>query len=219
MLESVRAARTWLVAIAACGPTTGDTSTGSAGGTAAEPTTTSDTDDPGATGVAETGPPASTTDTSSTAADSGGTLPPVDCPEGEVDCGGVCVHLATHEGHCGECFHECKGDGLSKRCKNYACEPGLWPCITPDMGVSTCAEACALVDETCVDEGSCSGGMQVWTSSSGRDNNPQSQIASCMDLVGGNTSFDAACDDPIDWDFVGPQGQYVLGVACCCTQD
>ena len=139
-------------------------------------------------------------------------IQPKDCEPGFTWCDVSCVSTPNHPGHCGECFHSCKGASNTETCRDSQCEPAYWPCITPGLGVETCSDACALIGETCVDEGAkCSGSIVAWLDYAGGG------VDSCMQLVGPNTGFDLGCADAIPWDYTHA-GQSVAGVACCCTQ-
>jgi hypothetical protein len=180
----------------------------------AEPATTGG---PGASETGASGAEGSTTDsaggTSSTSAG-----PPITCEDGWTPCDGECALLDVDTANCGECGHSCEGWGTSNRCFHGACEPGVWPCIKPDQGLETCAQACASVGQTCAVDAHCSGYVLIWMTHSANDEDPESTIEECERLVDGNTSFMQSCDDPIDWGYES-FGKTVLGVACCCTQD
>jgi hypothetical protein len=45
----------------------------------------------------------------------------VTCPAGQTDCGGVCVDLLSHAGHCGACFNSCPLGGF---CSGGTCQGG-----------------------------------------------------------------------------------------------
>ena len=175
-------------------------------------------------GMSTSDPSASNTGTTpDTAGESeGGTdsdTPPLECRELWTACPGYpeCVNLASNAGHCGECYHTCKGTGTNRRCSNYQCEPGLWPCIPRDSGIATCTEACASVGETCATDAFCSGYVGVWLTDSGNDNDPQQNLDACIHGYSPQTAFELGCNDPIDWDFTSGQ-RTVVGVRCCCTQ-
>jgi hypothetical protein len=146
------------------------------------------------------------------------TAPPITCEDPYTACDGECTLLGADASNCGECGHDCKGFGTTKRCSNWECEAGIWPCIKREQGVDTCTEACASVGQICDDNAYCAGHVRVWMTHSANDEDPESTIEECERLVDGNTSFMQKCDDPIDWSYE-ISGQTVLGVACCCTQD
>jgi hypothetical protein len=146
------------------------------------------------------------------------TGPAIMCENGWTACDGECTLLGADAANCGECGHGCKGAGTTRRCSNWECEPGIWPCIKPDQGIDTCTEACASVGQICDDAAYCAGYVRVWTTTSANDQDPEGSIEACERLVGSNTSFMQSCDDPIDWAYES-FGKTVLGVACCCTQD
>jgi hypothetical protein len=145
------------------------------------------------------------------------TAPPIACEEGFAACGDVCTLTCCDPSNCGECGHACKGWGTTRNCSGGACEPGIWPCILRDQGISTCAEACASVGEQCPSDAYCSGAVRVWMTASPNDSNPEAMIESCKNLGSGTTSFTLGCNDPIDWSYES-LGKTVVGVACCCTQ-
>jgi len=196
--------------------TSNDDSQGSAGSGSDDATM------PTSTGYGASGPGVSTEESGSSGATGDDapstTAPPIACDEGFAACGDVCTLPCCDPSNCGECGHLCKGAGTTRRCSDSVCEPGLWPCIKPDQGVSTCAEACASVGEQCAADAYCSGSVRVWMTTSANDSNPQATIEKCENLIDSTTSFMLACNDPIDWSYESA-GKTVLGVACCCTQD
>lgn len=192
-----------------------DDSQGSVGSASDDVTT------PASTGYGASGPGVSTDEGGSSGVTGDDapstTAPPISCEEGYAECDDVCTLLCCDPSNCGECGHACKGWGTTRRCSGGACEAGIWPCITRDQGISTCAEACASVGEQCPADAYCSGSVRVWMTASQNDSDPEAMIESCRNLGDGTTSFTLACDDPIDWSYESA-GKTVLGVACCCTQ-
>lgn len=180
-------------------------------------------DDAGGSGGSAFGTAASATtedDSSATAQEAtsdGATLPPLQCEAPYVTCDDECAILTADAANCGECGHQCNGWGTTRKCRNSQCEPAVWPCIKPDQGIDTCAQACASVGQTCATDAYCSNYVRVWMTTSANDNNPEANIEACERLVDGNTSFTQECHDPIDWNYTS-SGKTVLGVACCCTQ-
>jgi len=169
------------------------------------------------TGSVDSSDPSETNTGAPSSSDTSVPLP--DCEEPWVACPGdsECVSLFGNVTHCGECNHSCRGVGVSARCSNYQCEPGVWPCIPRGSGFATCAEACAGAGEVCAVDAYCSGYVEVWLTSGANDDDPEQNLEACMIGFGGQTNFELGCNDPIDWDYeVG--GRTVVGVACCCTQ-
>jgi hypothetical protein len=201
-----------LAVLLACGPSDGEH--GSTGPTSQESSVLATA----ASDSVSSGSPAGSEAHGSASGDGGGTAPPIECDEGLTACFGYCTDLDHDNGNCGECGHVCEGLGASRECTLGQCEPGIWPCILPDQGIATCAEACASVGETCRVDADCSGSIGAWLTTSANDNNPQAMVDACMHLASNNYGFNHGCDDPIDWDFE-ILGRTVVGVACCCTQD
>ena len=146
-----------------------------------------------------------------------GPVPEV-CEEGWTFCQ-ECTLLSADHANCGECGHGCEGSSATKRCINGKCDPGSWPCVTPDQGVVTCDDACATVGETCSDQAeTCGGLLSIWLTDSTNDNSIEDDLESCERIVGSDMGQAQDCSAPIPWDLEF-LGRTVVGVACCCTQD
>jgi hypothetical protein len=99
-----------------------------------------------------------------------GTNPaPAACPAGQTDCGGVCVDLSSHAGHCGACFNSCP---LGAICDGGTCQgtgglgggvggvcQALGSACTylVDVGDDCCSGACLDGVCTCVQPGAVCG--------------------------------------------------------------
>ena len=146
-----------------------------------------------------------------------GSAPEV-CKDGWTFCE-ECTLLSADHANCGECGRVCSGSPATRSCRNGQCEPGSWPCVTPDQGAATCDDACATVGQTCSDNAeTCGGGVLIWLTDSANDNSIEDDLESCARQVGADTSEQQPCNAPIPWDLV-ILGRTVVGVACCCTQD
>lgn len=141
----------------------------------------------------------------------------VDCGERMMFCDNQCVDPATSSEHCGVCNHECQDPYYHGFCEEGQC-PSAHQCAGKEGGYKTCAEACASLGQVC-DEGprrssrGCGGGYRL---TFGRD-----ALAVCERGLGGQGSFHATCNTPIDWTVLGGlSGDEPAGaVTCCCTQD
>ena len=96
---------------------------------------------------------------------------PATCPAGQTDCGGVCVDLLSHAGHCGACFNSCPLGGF---CSGGTCQGGggggggclaLGSACT--YGVDVCCGgaclngvcACSPSRDVCADGSTCCSGV------------------------------------------------------------
>lgn len=209
-----------LILLLGCTRTISDSGSGSGSASAGESSPATSSEGPSSASTQPSSQDDGSQSSSSTTGDDTSTtaLPPIVCEDGYTPCDGECVLLGGDPANCGECGHACKGWGTTERCSNWECEPGVWPCIKPDQGITTCNEACASVGQACATDAYCSDYVRVWLTVSANDNNPEATIESCELLVAGSTSFTQSCDTPIDWNFE-LAGRTVLGIACCCTQD
>jgi hypothetical protein len=153
-----------------------------------------------------------------TSVGSGSSHEPIDCPEGEVQCGDECADLRSSNDHCGSCDHACKVMGLAGECWEGVCASTHY-CALAEEGHATCASVCASYGETCLDmEDSIPGGC-------GDDRyNLLYVLLEDFDCNIGfwqSSSIMGGCSDPIQWDRKGlpPAEGFPPGaVSCCCTQ-
>lgn len=88
---------------------------------------------------------------------------PVGCPAGQTDCGGTCVDLSSHAGHCGACFASCALGGICRggACR-VACADGLAACGGYCVDLQTDFYNCGACGNVCGQDPSrpwaCSGG-------------------------------------------------------------
>lgn len=151
-----------------------------------------------------------------TSVGSGGGHEPIDCPEGEVQCGDECVDLRWSNEHCGSCDHACMHRGVGE-CWEGMCPPTKY-CARLEDGHATCDAVCAAYGQTCVDAeptvpASCGGEMYTLYYVLDEDFDCHVGFWASALLMGG-------CGDPIQWDYeAGPNGGSPPGaVSCCCTQ-
>jgi hypothetical protein len=102
-----------------------------------------------------------------------GTNPaPAACPGGQTDCGGACVDLLSHAGHCGACFNSCPLGGI---CAGGTCQGdaggGGGGCVALGSactyGVDICCGgaclngvcACSPPRDVCADGSTCCSGV------------------------------------------------------------
>lgn len=143
---------------------------------------------------------------------------PINCPEGEVQCGDECADLRWSNDHCGSCDHACKVMGLVGECWEGVCASTHY-CALAEQGHATCASVCASYGETCLDmEASIPGGC-------GDDRYTLYYLLSedfdCQFGFFQSASVPGGCDDVIEWDKEGippAEGRLPEAVSCCCTQ-
>jgi hypothetical protein len=160
----------------------------------------------------------STGDASQTASSvgSGSTHEPIDCPDGEVQCGDECADLRWSNDHCGACDHACMHHGVGE-CWEGVCPPTEY-CARFEDGHATCDEVCAAYGQPCVDSeptvpASCGGEIYTLYYVLGEDFDCHVGFWASAIVMGG-------CSEPIKWDYeAGPNGGSPPGaVSCCCTQ-
>jgi hypothetical protein len=151
---------------------------------------------------------------------------PTDCFEPEsvpVDSwmicspGQSCDSLMCDRENCGECGHACFGG-----CAQGECQSKGSTCFDEDDGIETCEEACARDGAVCEDRDSSENGEfgcdrgYGWTLAS-----PVTGLPGCPPVAtsaDADNYVDAACDEPIRWDFGTPE-QPLTGIRCCCKGD
>jgi hypothetical protein len=151
-----------------------------------------------------------------TSAGPGSSSEPVDCPDGEVQCGTECADLRWSNDHCGSCDHACMHNGVGE-CWEGVCPPTKY-CAHVEDGHETCGDVCAAYGQTCIDAeptvpSACGGGSYGLYYGVGEYDCENGYWASSF-VMGG-------CDDAIEWDKEGiPPATGLLpeAVSCCCTQ-
>jgi hypothetical protein len=88
---------------------------------------------------------------------------PVYCPAGQTDCGGSCVNLSSHAGHCGACFTSCPLGGICQGgvCGGVICMDGLTDCGGTCVDTRSRAAHCGGCFQSCPLGGICGGGVCV----------------------------------------------------------
>ncbi len=86
--------------------------------------------------------------------------PPAGCPAGQAACGGACVDLRSHAGHCGACFNSCALGGV---CQGGVCAincpAGQTDCGGACVDLLTHAAHCGACFNSCALGGTCQGGV------------------------------------------------------------
>ncbi|MCC6313935.1 MAG: hypothetical protein IT337_07960 [Thermomicrobiales bacterium] len=85
--------------------------------------------------------------------------PPAGCALGLTDCGGDCVDLASHAGHCGACFNSCPLGGVCQSgvCGGLVCLDGWTDCGGYCADLQTDYANCGACHTFC-GSGVCNGG-------------------------------------------------------------
>ena len=163
-------------------------------------------------------PPAETTTgaTSSTTGTSSGGQTGVECDPTLSLCDGECVELRWSNDHCGQCGEVCEPRAnTAGACADYECTPQTF-CRLPGEGYDTCTEICESYGTECAKPNPDNGG---WGSGHYGLFYDDEGAAICMGGGGSNSTVDADCDDPIDWDRTGGfNDRPVQGVICFCLQ-
>lgn len=82
------------------------------------------------------------------------------CPDGQTDCGGSCVDLTSHAGHCGACFNSCSLGGVCRGgvC-GINCPAGQTDCGGACVDLLSHAAHCGACFNSCALGGTCQGGV------------------------------------------------------------
>jgi hypothetical protein len=83
------------------------------------------------------------------------------CPAGQTDCGGSCVDLSSHAGHCGACFNSCPLGGTCQGgvCGGVLCGDGLTDCGGFCVDLASDELHCGACYTSCPLGGYCAGGV------------------------------------------------------------
>jgi hypothetical protein len=86
---------------------------------------------------------------------------PGGCPAGQTDCGGNCVDLLSHAGHCGACFNACPLGGACQAgvCGGVVCVAGQTDCGGTCVDLASDEFHCGACFTSCPLGGYCSGGV------------------------------------------------------------
>jgi len=92
--------------------------------------------------------------------DSTKTMAPTSCAAGMVDCGGICVELASNPDHCGSCSIDCNSTEVCSlgNC-SVECHPGLEQCGRACVSTRANNENCGTCGNVCEPGTACSDGM------------------------------------------------------------
>lgn len=104
------------------------------------------------------------TDVSNTGGFCPGEAPvPGGCPAGQTDCGGTCVDLSRHAGHCGACFTSCPLGGICQGgvCGGIICMDGRTDCGGACVDLASDVLHCGACYTPCSLEAHCTGGACV----------------------------------------------------------
>lgn len=126
----------------------------------------------------------------------------LDCPLGELRCGGACVPVGEDESNCGACGAACAADEtcLLGACQPATCPAGTTRCDGACVDVMTDALHCGACGEPCEAGQGCSGGACV---------------ERCAGTVCGRGDFATCVDTETDSDHCGMCGRACEGGGVC----